>query len=70
MTKASPEAVARDQLEMADWEKEHSRLQALLPVQASRDRLKTLELPDLERQIDELEASLPAISSKAEEVRN
>ena len=54
--------------ERLDWEAEFARLQGLLPVQASRDQLKSVELPALEQQIQALEAESPAVSRQAEEV--
>ena len=66
--KYSPEAMAASAEERLDWEAEFARLQGLLPVQASRDQLKSVELPALEQQIQALEAESPAVSRQAEEV--
>jgi hypothetical protein len=68
MRNSSPEVKEANRLELEEWETELARLQALLPVEASRDRVKTVELPALERQMKEIEESIPAISEKAEEV--
>jgi DNA repair protein RAD50 len=70
MKKTSPEAVAANQEELLDWQKELARLQKLLPVQASRDQLKADELPALDMQISDLEARIPELSGDAEEVRH
>ncbi|KIM89254.1 hypothetical protein PILCRDRAFT_218441 [Piloderma croceum F 1598] len=67
MKRSSPESIAENTEEMKEWEDELERLQKLVPIQASRDRLKRNELPALERQIKEQEAAIPAISHKAEE---
>lgn len=68
MKKASPESVANIHSELEEWEQEMERLQNLRPVQASRDRLKTTEIPELEANIKAEEAKIPAISAAAEEV--
>lgn len=68
MKKASPQAIAEDAQELEDWEKEHTRLQGLLPIQASRNRLKGTEIPSLQEDIQREEAAIPSISEKAEEV--
>lgn len=70
MKKASPEAIASNKAEMEEWEAEFERLQALRPVQATRDRIKGMDLPALEAQIKEQEASYPEISDEAEKVTN
>jgi DNA repair protein RAD50 len=69
MKKSSPQSIAENTEEMKEWEDELDRLQRLVPAQASRDRLKDLELPAFERQIKEQEGAMPPISEKAEEVR-
>jgi DNA repair protein RAD50 len=69
MKRSSPQSIAENTEEMKEWEDELERLQKLVPIQASRDRLKRNELPALERQIKEQEAAIPAISNKAEKVR-
>lgn len=69
MRKTSPETIAANKDEMAEWVVELDRLQALTPVEAARTRLRDVELPTLEKQIREQEAAIPAISAKAEEVR-
>lgn len=68
MKKASPEAIASNKAEMEEWEAEFERLQALRPVQATRDRIKGMDLPALEAQIKEQEASYPETSDEAEKV--
>ncbi|KAF8231720.1 hypothetical protein L208DRAFT_43628 [Tricholoma matsutake] len=68
MKKASPAAIADNKREMGQWEAELERLQKLMPVQASRDQIKLKELPALEKQLKEQEASYPDISHQAEEL--
>jgi DNA repair protein RAD50 len=68
MKKTSPEVLAANKSDLAEWTKELERLQGLLPIEASRNRLKAVELPDLERKIKEQEALIPDISAKAEKV--
>lgn len=68
MKKTSPESIAEETAELKDWEEELDRLQKLLPIQVSRDRLKHTELPALEKQVKEQESAIPSFSAKAEEV--
>lgn len=41
-----------------------------MPVNATKERIRTVELPALEKQIKTLDADLPSISEKAEQARN
>ena len=50
------------------WQEELDRLQALIPLHVSSERLKDIELPVLDRQMKEQELSIPPLSKKAEEV--
>ncbi|KAF7365212.1 DNA repair protein rad50 [Mycena venus] len=68
MKKSSPESVAAIQEELKEWEGEMTRLQNLRPVLASRDRLKDIEIPELEAKIKEQDAKIPAASAAAESV--
>lgn len=68
MKKSSPAAIEENKAELADWQVEMDRLQALRPVQSSRDRLKAKEIPLLESQIKQQEDAHPEISQKAEKV--
>lgn len=68
MKKASPSEIADNKREMGEWEVELSRLQKLLPIQTSRDQIKSRDLPALEQGIKEKEAAYPDISRQAEEV--
>lgn len=45
-------------------------LQAFLPKEATRDQLKTKEIPALEKQLAEQESLLEQASREAEQVRN
>lgn len=69
LKKCAPESVNEIRQEVQEWEKELRRLQELSIVAAGRDKLKSVELPALERQIQQKEAELPAASKKAQEVR-
>ncbi|KAG5639217.1 hypothetical protein H0H81_005696 [Sphagnurus paluster] len=66
MKKASPQAIADNKNEMAEWESELERLQNLRPVQAARDQLRTKELPALEKEIKEYEDAHSDIGREAE----
>lgn len=66
--KSSPEAMAKTQEDLDDWEVEVKRLQAMIPVEAARNGLMLRDIPALEQQIKDQELAIPAISTKAEEV--
>ena len=68
MKKMSPETVEHNKAQLLEWTTELKRLQDLIPIDASKTRLKDVEIPALEQQIKEQEAAIPAISTKAEEV--
>lgn len=51
------------------WCEDHVRsLQALLPKEAARDRLKSQDIPALEKQLADNESKLDAASKRAESV--
>ena len=56
------------QEEAKEWEEEKNRLQALLPVEVTRDTLKATEIPALEEQLKKLEAKLPGVQSTKDTV--
>ena len=68
MKKSSPAAIEENKAELTEWQGEMDRLQALRPVQATRDRLKAKDIPLLEDQIKQEEDTHPEISQKAEKV--
>jgi hypothetical protein len=68
-------AKATDEKKMAEikadlegWRAELERFQGLLPVEAKLSSLKDIELPDLEKQLEEQKARLPGFSSDHENV--
>lgn len=63
----SPEAVEAQKAEVTQWENELKDLRALMPVFTTKERIRTLELPALERQIKALDEDLPSNSEKAEQ---
>ncbi|KAH7924955.1 hypothetical protein BV22DRAFT_469854 [Leucogyrophana mollusca] len=66
--KASSTAPTAENLPtLEEWQKEVARLQKLMPLHASKESIKNVELPALELQIKESEAEIPAVSDKAEE---
>lgn len=65
----SPEAVEAQKAEVAQWESEVKDLRALMPVFTTKERIRTVELPALERQIKALDEDLPSNSEKAEQAR-
>jgi DNA repair protein RAD50 len=66
--KASKSSIEEVTDELAEWEKELARLQDLLPIDATRERLKTVEIPALEAQKSDQEALLPDAAASAEKV--
>lgn len=63
----SPEAMEAQKAEIAVWESEVKDLRALMPVFTTKERIRTVELPALERQIKALDEDLPSNSEKAEQ---
>ncbi|KAJ6559188.1 hypothetical protein DFH09DRAFT_921753 [Mycena vulgaris] len=68
MKKSSPESVAALKEELEEWEGEMARLQALRPILISRDRLKDIEVPELEAKIKQQDAAIPVASATADSV--
>ncbi|KAH9947593.1 P-loop containing nucleoside triphosphate hydrolase protein [Amylocystis lapponica] len=64
--RSTPQTVKEIQEELKDWEKELRNLQDLGKFAASRENIN-LEIPALEKQIKEHEASYSAVTEKAEE---
>ncbi|KAG9308463.1 P-loop containing nucleoside triphosphate hydrolase protein [Chiua virens] len=64
---SSPEAAANDDKELKEWRKEMDRLEKMLPVQASRDRVKLNDIPALEKQIKTAESEIPPSSEQCEQ---
>ncbi|KAG1739598.1 hypothetical protein EDB19DRAFT_1828817 [Suillus lakei] len=65
----SPEAVEAQKAELEIWESELKDLRALMPVFTTKERIRTVELPTLEKQIKALDEDLPSNSEKAEQAR-
>lgn len=66
MKKTSAQAIAQNEDEMKEWEEELAKLQELAPVEASKNRLKNTEIPDIESQIKDLESKIPDLSEKVD----
>ncbi len=64
--KNSPELIGKNEREMAEWEDALKEFQSLLPVESTRNKLRSTEIPNLELLIKEQEAALPAASNRAE----
>ncbi|KAF8586295.1 hypothetical protein K439DRAFT_1341218 [Ramaria rubella] len=64
--RTSSTKLAESKAELAEWESEFQRLQGLLPIDASRERLRNTEIPALEQQKKEQEALVPEASAAAE----
>ncbi|KAF9219190.1 hypothetical protein BS17DRAFT_718386 [Gyrodon lividus] len=65
--KNSPEALQDASAQLKEWQQELGRLEAFLPHQASRDRIKGTEIPTLEKQIKSAEAEIPSASDQSEQ---
>lgn len=68
MKKTSPEVIATEKQEAADWESELQRLQGLLPDESKRNHLRETEIPGLEGNIQQFEAELPEATKNSESV--
>ncbi|PSR71740.1 hypothetical protein PHLCEN_2v12388 [Hermanssonia centrifuga] len=66
MEDSSPAKVKAAKEDIRDWEQELKRVQALGLLAAERDKLKSSEIPVLEKQIQEKEAELPSATKVAE----
>ena len=66
----SPEAIKAQEADLERWEEEFKKLQGLMPMHTTKERLRTVELPALEKQIKALETDLPSVSEKAEKASN
>ncbi|OBZ71496.1 DNA repair protein RAD50 [Grifola frondosa] len=70
LKKSSPQAIRDLENELKEWDLELKRLQELAVVAASRETLRSAELPALEQQIKEKEAEIPGLTEKAEQLLN
>lgn len=55
---------------MKEWSEELQHLQELLPDETSMHRLQIREIPDLEKQIKDLEGKIPAMQEEASQAEN
>ncbi|KAG2030192.1 P-loop containing nucleoside triphosphate hydrolase protein [Suillus americanus] len=60
----SPEAVEAQKAEVKQWEDEVKNLRILMPVFTTKERIRTVELPTLEKQIKALDEDLPLTDLK------
>ncbi|KAI0771249.1 hypothetical protein BD413DRAFT_604552 [Trametes elegans] len=67
MKKSTPEAIKNLQLELQDWEVELKRLQELAVLAASKNKLETVELPSIQKELSAKEAEIPGLTSEADE---
>ncbi|KAI0057825.1 hypothetical protein BV25DRAFT_1994717 [Artomyces pyxidatus] len=65
--RASPESKAEYEIDLEQSKKDLETFQSLLPVEASIQRLKDIEIPSLERDAMEQEAALPALTRTADQ---
>ncbi|KAF8836218.1 hypothetical protein BDN67DRAFT_974411 [Paxillus ammoniavirescens] len=63
----SHEAREDSSAQLKEWKEELDRLEAFLPFQASRDRIKGNEIPTLEHQIKSAETEIPSASEQSEQ---
>lgn len=52
-----------------DWTAEVGRLQALLPVEEARDKLRDEELPSMKKRVSELDERAAKATAETQEVR-
>lgn len=70
MQESSPENIEANKEDILAWEEEVDRLQMLKPVELQRNRVKQQEVPQLEKELEELEDSRPELVEEAEKVRD
>ncbi|KAG2126539.1 P-loop containing nucleoside triphosphate hydrolase protein [Suillus clintonianus] len=63
----SPEAVEAQKAEIEQWESELKGLRDLMPVFTTKERIRTVELPALDKQIKALDEDLPSNVERAEQ---
>ncbi|KAF8505241.1 hypothetical protein BU17DRAFT_57979 [Hysterangium stoloniferum] len=66
--KASKSSIEGGIDELEEWENELARLQELLPIDATRERLKNVEIPALETQKSDQEALIPDAAANTEKI--
>ncbi|TFY65667.1 hypothetical protein EVG20_g5422, partial [Dentipellis fragilis] len=66
MQKSSDKQNEQRQAELKTWESQLQVLQALVPVETSRNRLKDVDIPALEKNIGELDALIPSLAAAAD----
>ncbi|TDL22235.1 hypothetical protein BD410DRAFT_272559 [Rickenella mellea] len=66
INKNTPEKIAENLQEAVEWQEELKRLQTLLPIENTRDLLKSKEIPRIESLIKEQEEKLPNINATVE----
>ncbi|KAG9312669.1 hypothetical protein JVU11DRAFT_7085 [Chiua virens] len=64
---SSPEAAAKDDKDLKEWRKEMDRLEKMLPVHVSGDRVKVKDIPALEKQIKTTESEILPTSEQCEQ---
>jgi hypothetical protein len=68
LEETTPERIAENEEELKGWSDELKSLQALLPLEASIERLRKEEIPSIERNIEQSNEDLPDLTQAAEEV--
>ena len=69
MKRTSPERIKEEQEELNGWQMELADVQKLLPVEATKNKLVSREIPELEELIVEREKEIPLLTEVVNNVR-
>ena len=69
LKKSTPAAITAIKQEKDDWDEELKRLQKLGHRASERDKIKNVEVPYIEKQLEEKQSALPAATKRSHEVR-
>ncbi|KAF7792625.1 hypothetical protein EIP86_003722 [Pleurotus ostreatoroseus] len=67
LKKSTPAAITAIKQEKADWDEELKRLQKLGHRASERDKIKNVEVPYIEKQLEEKQSALPAATKRSHE---
>lgn len=70
MKLTSAETMKTNKEELADWERELTRLQLLLPSEGALNKIKVVEIPALEKKIKMCFDEVPALAEAAQVVKH
>lgn len=70
MKRTSPDRIKQEQEELKEWQMELADVQRLLPVEATKNRLVTRDIPELEQSIKEKQNEIPLLTDSVNDVRS